>query len=282
MADQQFLEIDCDDGKKTYYTTDTGIKVNFEQCADNGGPFIRLKTPGKFELVMGYRYYKIEDRIDTEDDIDDISYFPDAEKKYIHGNVYYGVSGYKIRQYKFEMKDDSVRIPAGDIGYPLDIDILKLVEVIDDLPTKNITKKNENKIFYAIITTKLNNRSPKKAHYEGIFIDKEIFNIKLDDFSKKMGKHNEKVIDSEIMKGILRKPIDVNGKPIYITREMDGAFISIYLNKITDKTICGSKLPFNDLSNRSEYVFKYDSFKKHIPGYKNIIKLSEEYEYGSD
>jgi len=51
---QQFLESDCDDGKKIYYTTDNKSPVKFEQQADDGGPSIFLRSPGVYEIIIGF------------------------------------------------------------------------------------------------------------------------------------------------------------------------------------------------------------------------------------
>lgn len=146
---QKFLCSDVDKGIKSYYTTDDNMIVKFEECADDGGSFIKLKTEGVYEIIIGYFYYKEAEELEEGDGICDIDFVPESEKiklrdliKSSKTTTYYKVSNYRISKHVLKGKNNSFRIPAGDsgVGWPLDVDILKLIR-INKMSIDQITNK---------------------------------------------------------------------------------------------------------------------------------------------
>lgn len=256
MKRQQFLFEHCDTHKKTYLTTNDECDVEIESLTVGNYRRLKLYTPKKYKLVIGFFRYKTEEQLNMEDMIDNVKYVPEEEKIERGRVVLYKVSNYNVLEYIFE-QDASIDICLKN-GKPLHIDILALEEIID-LPLV-LTKKEEKKIFFVKIIT------VRKIEYGGLFIDDKIYLDRLSKFDKK-----EKVVSRCVIYNAVRRPIMIDKDNMYITKEKNNSFISILLNKKNDDTFIGFVLQYNELQIINHFEFK--DLKKIVPNHKKILKF---------
>ena len=258
---QQFLVDDT--GIKNYRTTNgTNINVKFEQYSNEGGRGIRMKTCGKFKLVMGYYYYKLEEDL-NDDEIDDVSYIPESEKINYKGVIFYKVSNYKINVQIIKSRGHDFGIGSEE-QIVFDIDILELIEIKID-PIANIIKENmEKNILYV-----------KKLDTLPVIFDNE------DTLKNKLGKDwNNKILlnqdpNYKIIKNPLNKLIEINQKKIFITREIDKSFVLVEIKKI-GKYIYVYNLNINEFKGHDTIKYRLNEFKKCVPKYKKIMRLIDD------
>lgn len=223
---------------------------------------------------MGHHYYKEAANLDPEDGIDDVSYVPEDQTIIENDRTLYRVSCYQIRTIIFKSRGASHTIHGDDtIGDPGDFDILELSEITIDPGASIITKEMESTILYVQLTTVMPNRIPKKDYYEGIFTDENIFNRELELFAKKNKSHGETIFRHDIINSPLRETIAVGKKKLFITREIDQAFISILLDETTSECVVCSNLQLNRFDNDDHIRYNYNDFKKRIPESAKIIKI---------
>lgn len=267
---QQFLHKDIDGNPVIYKTTDgTNRDVIFEHFADEGSWNIKNKTCGKFKLIIGYYYYKIEKELDKDDGIGDISYVPKSEKIKYKGEIYYKTSNYKIDVHIIITRGQEFDVNWGHSeGAPINIDVLELVEIKVDPIAKTIKKPMEKNILYV---KHIDKSIDKVSH--SIFIDKTILKNELEGDKNKVANKDP---DHKIIKNPLNKLIDINGKKIFITREIDTSFVLIEIKNF-DKYIFVENLKINKFVEyrKMNNIIKYrpKEFKKRVPEYKKVLKL---------
>ena len=118
---QQITDNDCDKGAKKYLTTDgTNKEVRLEYLADEGGPFIELKSKGSYEIKIGYRYVYLP--------TDSSEYDKIPIEKRRRSKKYYTLTHILTYGKNLHIPWRNSRID-GEIGYCDNIDIIRLVKV---------------------------------------------------------------------------------------------------------------------------------------------------------
>uniref|UniRef100_A0A6C0C8H6 Uncharacterized protein n=1 Tax=viral metagenome TaxID=1070528 RepID=A0A6C0C8H6_9ZZZZ len=256
MIKQEFLFEHCNADKKTYVTTNNQNKIEIESFMTNDHRYLKLHTPGKYKLIIGFFKYKTEEQLIESDMIANVSFVPDKEKLEVGRVILYKVSHYCILEYIFE-PDINIRIDFKN-GKPLHIDILVLEEIIN-MPLV-LTKKEEKRIFFVKIVT------IHKIEYGGLFIDDKIYMREQAKLYKK-----EKIVSNFVIYGAMRRAIAVDKDNMYITRERNDSFISVLLNKKNDTMFISFELQYNTFQIISH--FASNDLKKLVADHKKISKL---------
>jgi len=195
QMEQKILLSDCDEGPKTYYTTNDNKKntkkVKIETSSDDGSLCIELCSEGQYKIVIGFFRYCL--RLTPDDGVDNMLYVPSTEKINYRGDIYYKIGNYNVKEFNFENNENEFSI-SNNSGIVLDIDILELSKLPDNVSTmkinrKQITESFPYEIYLDFERTSTLDGGPHDSFYatsykEGYKYAKKMINIVQNDFSE--------------------------------------------------------------------------------------------------